>query len=232
MNKVPRHIGIVLDGNRRYAVKLNLPGYKGHEFGAKKVEELLDWCKELDIKELTLYAFSIENFSRPKEELKFLWHLFEREFRRMKSDSRIYDYRVKINFLGRLSLFPRGVREAMHKLMEATKKHKDHIVNFAMGYSGRLEIVDAIKKIFKDLKARKIKPKDISEDLLSEKLYIKSEPDLIIRTSGEQRVSNFLLYQAAYAEWFFIKKLWPEFTKQDLILAIDDYSNRQRRFGR
>ncbi len=228
MGTTPKHIGIILDGNRRYASKLMLPSYQGHEYGARKVEALLDWCMELSIKELTLYAFSMENFSRPKEELKFLWKLFEKEFKKMLNDSRIYKHKVKINFIGRINLFPKKVKEAMHKLMDATKKHKRYVVNFAMAYSGRAEIIDAIKKLL----TSRINEKNINEKTILDNLYLTKEPDLIIRTSGEQRVSNFLLYQAAYAEWFFTKKLWPEFDKKDLIIAINDYKQRERRFGR
>ncbi len=228
MDTIPKHIGIILDGNRRYAAKLMLPSYQGHEYGARKVEALLDWCMELSIKELTLYAFSMENFSRPKEELKFLWKLFEKEFKKMLNDSRIYKNKIKINFIGRINLFPKKVKEAMQKLMDATKKHKRYVVNFAMAYSGRAEIIDAIKKLL----TSRINAKNINEKTILDNLYLTKEPDLIIRTSGAQRVSNFLLYQAAYAEWFFTKKLWPEFDKRDLIIAINDYKKRERRFGR
>jgi len=232
MAKRPKHIGIILDGNRRFAKRLMLKPSMGHEWGAKKVEALFDWCKELGIKELTLYAFSIENFNRPKEEFGYLMKLFNNEFNKMLKDEKIYKNQVKVNFIGRLDMFPNYLQSTMKKLTEATKKHKNYIVNFAMAYGGRAEIIDAAKKMASAIKQNKIKLNDVDEKLFARYLYTSSEPDLIIRTSGEQRTSGFMIYQAAYAEWFFCSKMWPEFEKEDLMQAIESYKSRERRYGR
>lgn len=232
MNTTPKHIGLILDGNRRFAKRLMLKPYMGHEWGAKKVEAVFDWCKELGIKEVTLYVFSIENFGRPKREFNYLMKLFEKEFKRMIDDSRIYKDMVKINFIGRINMFPGSLQAIMKELQQRTKSHSNYIVNFAMAYGGRAEVIDAVKKLASRLKSNSLSIEDINEQVFSENLYIDREPDLIIRTSGEQRTSGFMLYQGAYAEWFFCKKMWPEFTKQDLVKAIEDFKLRDRRFGR
>lgn len=221
----PKHIAIILDGNRRYAKKLGLKLWEGHSKGAKKVEELIDWCNELKIKELTLYSFSIENFKRNKKEVNFLMNLFRKQLEILKKDKRIEKNKIKIKFIGRLSLFPEGIQKEMKQIMEKTKNNSNFIINFAMGYGGRAEIVDAVNNIIK----KGIKKAD--ENIITKNLYISSEPDLVIRPGGEKRVSNFLIWQSYYAEWFFTDKLWPEFTKNDLIKAINDFKKRQRRFG-
>ncbi len=229
-SKVPQHIGIILDGNRRYAKKIGVQPWKGHEFGIKKLEQLLNWCRELGVKELTLYSFSTENFNRAKTEKDFLFKLFKREFNNMKHRDDIFKNKVRINVIGRLNMFPKGIRKAMHGIMEKTRKHKRFTVNFAMAYGGRQEIVDAFKKIIKN--SKKLKPSQINEKVITRNLYLKSEPDLVIRPGGETRTSNFLTWQSIYSEWAFIKKLWPEFTKRDLIACIEEFSKKERRFGR
>lgn len=228
-SKAPKHIGIILDGNRRYAKKLGLQPWKGHEFGIKKLEELLKWCQELGIKELTLYSFSTENFKRGKKEKDFLFNIFKREFGNMKRREDIFRNNIRINVVGRLHMFPKGIRKAMLDIMEKTRKHKRFVVNFAMAYGGRQEIVDALKKIIK--KSKKLKPSQINEKVITRNLYLKSEPDLVIRPGGETRTSNFLTWQSVYSEWAFIKKLWPEFTKKDLVKCVEEFNKRERRFG-
>jgi len=228
-SKVPRHIAIILDGNRRYAKKIGLQPWKGHEFGVKKLEHLLDWCRELGIKELTLYSFSTENFRRAKTEVDFLFSIFKKKFNSMKHRRDIFDNKIKINVIGRVYMFPKDIRESMLEIMEKTRNHKNFTVNFAMAYGGRQEIVDAFKKIIK--KSKKLNPNQINEKLITSNLYLKSEPDLVIRPGGEVRTSNFLTWQSAYSEWVFINKLWPEFTKQDLIKCIEEFNRRERRFG-
>ena len=232
MTKNPTNIAIVLDGNRRYAKKLGLKAFKGHEFGIKKLEELMDWCIELGIKELTLYSFSTENFNRSKAEINFLFNLFKKQFKKLKNDRRIEENKIRINFIGRLSLFPEDLQKEMHEIMEKTKENDGFTVNFAIGYGGRTEIVDATKKIIEKINKNELKINDINEEVYSDNLYLKSEPDILIRPGGEKRISNFLLFQIAYSELFFIKKLWPEFTKEDLINIIEEYKKRERRFGK
>ena len=228
--KVPKHIGIILDGNRRFAKRLMLKPYKGHEYGAEKIEKLLEWCKELGIKEITLYCFSIENFNRPKNEFEYLMNLFKEEFTKLKDDPRIKD--IKVNFIGRLNMFPKNVRDSMNVLIENTKSNKPYTINFAMAYGGRAEVIDATRKIAEQVKNGKLDVDKINEEVFEKNLYTASEPDLIIRTSGEKRTSGFLIYQGAYAELIFVDKMWPEFEKEDFINAIKEYSNRERRFGK
>ncbi len=231
-NKVPKHIGIILDGNRRFAKRLMLKPWKGHEWGYEKVKKLLDWAKELDIKEITLYAFSVENFNRPKEEFDFLMELFEKACDEIKEDKRVEENKIRINFLGRIWMFPKDIQQKMHELMELTKDNDRFILNFAMAYGGRAEIIDATKKIAQAIKEGKLDVDDINEETFKQSLYTESEPDLIIRTSGEKRTSGFMLWQGSYAELCFVDKLWPEFEKEDLQAAIEDYSKRERRFGK
>ncbi|MBW2992626.1 di-trans,poly-cis-decaprenylcistransferase [Candidatus Woesearchaeota archaeon] len=232
MGKVPRHIGIILDGNRRFSRRLMLKPWMGHEWGAKKVEKVFDWAKEIGIKELTLYAFSVENFDRPKEEFDYLMGVFSKEFEKLLKDERVHKDRIRINFIGRIEMFPKEVHEKMYKLMEMTKDYDNYIVNFAMAYGGRAEIIDATKKVADKVRKGELDVEGINEEVFRKNLYLDSDPDLIIRTSGEQRISGFLLWQCSYAEFFFCPKLWPEFEKEDLLEAIEDYSNRDRRFGK
>jgi len=231
-NNIPKHVGIIVDGNRRFSKRLMIKPWKGHEWGAKKVEALLNWCKEYGIDELTLFAFSLENFNRPKTEFNYLMRLFEKEFIRMFNDPRLEKDQVKVNFIGRINMFPAPVKKIMKALMKKTKDHKGFIVNFAMAYGGRAEIIDATKKISKAVKEGKLDINKINEEVFEDNLYIKSEPDLIIRTS-ESRLSGFLSWQADYAEIIFLPdKLWPEFGKQDFVKCLKEYSNRKRRFGK
>ncbi len=227
-----KHIAIILDGNRRYAKKRLGSKLKGHEEGGKKVEKLLDWAFELGIKELTLYIFSMENFDRTKREFNYLMNLFRREFSNLYDDKRIEKNRIKIRFIGRLNLFPKDIQKMARRIMEKTKDYKNYTINFAMGYGGRTEIADAAKRIAEKVRKGKIKPDNIDEETVRKNLYLESYPDIIIRTGGEKRVSNFLIYQGAYSEWFFLDKLWPEFTKNDLKKCIVEFYNRERRFGR
>lgn len=220
------HVAIILDGNRRFARSKGLPSYKGHEKGAERVEDLFDWAKELKIKELTLYSFSMQNFKRSKDEFKYLMKLFEVFFKRIVNKIKTGELKnTKINFIGRLNLFSVNVRKMMKQLMKRTKKESELKVNFAFGYGGREEIVDAVKKILRS------GVKKVDEKTISNNLYMSSEPELIIRTGGDQRTSNFLPWQSTYSEWFFLKKLWPEFTKNDLKRVIQQYELRERRFG-
>ncbi len=223
------HVGIILDGNRRFARKHGLPLYKGHEKGAENVKNLLGWAKELDISELTLYSFSMQNFKRAKEEVGYLFKLAERFFMKIlnavkKGTDKILQF-VRFNFIGRIHLFPKRIQALIKKLIDKTKGNTGVKVNFAFGYGGREEIVDAVRKIVKK------GIKKIDENAISENLYLNSEPEVIIRTGGEQRTSNFLLWQSIYSEWFFPRKLWPEFTKSDLKKIMAEYVSRERRFG-
>jgi tritrans,polycis-undecaprenyl-diphosphate synthase [geranylgeranyl-diphosphate specific] len=231
MNQTPSHIAIILDGNRRYAKKLKLNVVKGHEFGVKKVDEFINWCLELKIRELTLYTFSTENFHRNKQEVDYLMRLFKKYFSQLKKNKKFRKYAVRINFIGRLNLFSENIQGIMQNLMEETKNNKKLIINFAMGYGGRSEIIDGIKRLITDIRNHRLDENEITEERFKDYLYLHSEPEIIIRTGGEIRISNFLLYQSAYSEWFFLKKLWPEITKRDIMNVIEEYKKRERRFG-
>ena len=232
ISRVPKHIGIIMDGNRRFSRRLMLKPWKGHEWGAKKVENILDWCREYDIRELTLYTFSIENFNRPKKEFDYLMNLFMKHFEELENDERIYDNKIRINFIGRYKMFPEGLVQKIESIMEKTKNHDQYVVNFAMAYGGRSEVIDAVKKIAEGVRKGEIDVDAINEEVFEKNLYTNDEPDLIIRTGGDKRTSNFMIWQSAYSEWLFIDKLWPEFEKEDFVKAIVDYSKRERRFGR
>ncbi len=230
-SNVPKHIAIILDGNRRFSKRLMLKPWKGHEWGAKKVEELLDWIHDFKIKELTLYAFSIDNFNRPKKEFDYLMNIFKNQYIKTIKDPRIKKYGMRINFIGRLYMFPKDVQESMYNLMESTKNNKMFILNIAMAYGGREEVIDAIKSISEKIKTGKFDINDINEKSFSKELYLDADPELIIRTGGEKRTSNFLIWQSNYSEWIFLEKMWPEFEKKDFIECLNEYSKRKRRFG-
>lgn len=223
----PEHIGIILDGNRRFAKRLMLEPWKGHQLGAKKIESLLNWAHELGIKEFTLYCLSQENIkSRPRNELDFLFKLFRKEFRDLDR-ANIEKNNIKIKFIGDLSLLPSELEESCRKLEKETEENDKITINFALAYGGRQELVEAVKKIV----SSKLKPEDISEQAIASNLQLSSQPDLIIRTGGDRRTSNFLPWQSVYSEWFFLDKCWPEFDKQDLIRVVEEFSSRERRFG-
>jgi len=228
----PKHIAIILDGNRRYGEKIGSK-LKGHIHGAKKIEELISWCTELKIEELTLYSFSLDNFSRSEKEKKTLFDLFRKNISRLKNDKKFSkDKGIKISFIGRIDLFPEDILSDMHDVMDKTKDHGPLKINFAMAYSSKAEILDSFKAILGMLHNHELQEKEISEDIIEQQLYISSRPDIFIRPGGEKRMSDFLLWQSAYSELFFIDKLWPEFTKEDFQQIIEEFIDRERRFGK
>lgn len=226
----PKHIGIILDGNRRWAKKRGLMPWEGHKVGASKWTDLKQWILDLDIKEMTLYCLSLQNFEREKKEVFFLLRVFEDAFHEIIEDPDIDKHQVQINHVGKLKMLPKSLQEIILKLKNKTKKYKKHIVNFCMAYGGQEEIIDAIKKVYKTAQN---KINSLTPELFRHFLNVSSYPDLIIRTSGEIRTSNFLVFQQAYSEWFFPSTFWPDFTKADLVKIIDEYmGKRERRFGR
>lgn len=235
-NKIPKHIGVIMDGNRRMARMLGEESIKGHFIGAKKVKDFIKWCVDLNIETITLYSFSLENFGRPKKEVEELMNLFEREFRAIAHDKNVHKHEINIRAIGRLELLPERVQEAIKYAEEKTKNYKKHRVNIAIAYGGRQELVDALKKIAKKVKNNELDIEDINVDTISEHLYTaylpNPNPDLIIRTSGEERISNFLIWQSSYSELYFCDTYWPNFRKIDLLRAIRNYQTRVRRFGR
>ncbi|MBU0615452.1 MAG: di-trans,poly-cis-decaprenylcistransferase [Nanoarchaeota archaeon] len=219
------HIAIILDGNRRWAKNHGKPTSKGHEQGFNKIKKLMEWAKELSIKEITLYCFSTENFNREKHEVDSLFDMFRKKIVELKKkDSVIHKNEVSIRFVGKLDMFPNDMQERMKELMDETDHYDKYILNLAMAYGGKLEIVEAVKKVIE-------KGVDVSEDSIKKNLFMADDVDLMIRPGGEKRLSNFLLWQASYAELYFTDTLWPDFSKEDLISAISWFKTRDRRFG-
>jgi tritrans,polycis-undecaprenyl-diphosphate synthase [geranylgeranyl-diphosphate specific] len=230
---VPGHVAVIMDGNRRFAETLGLLPMKGHEMGREKLEEMLEWCLQLGVKVLTVYAFSTENLTRNHEEVEVLLNLFEENFRRAGDDERVHKYGIRIRALGQLDLLPKGVQESILYAEERTAGYSDYTFNIAVAYGGREEILSAIRHLAEDAVEGNIEPKAINEEVFSKYLYTKDipDPDLIVRTSGEERISNFLLWQLAYSELYFIDVFWPGFRKVDFLRAIRSYQRRKRRYG-
>ncbi len=233
-DKMPKHIAIIMDGNRRYSrIQGNIDVVKGHEIGVDTLEKVLDWSIELGIEIITAYAFSTENFNRTKHEVDGLMNLFVVNFKRLVDHEKIHKNEVRVKVVGRTELLPDEVREAIEDAEKATAKYTKRCLNLAIGYDGRLEIIDSFKKIIKDVQDGKITVDDVDEDLVSQNLYTEGidDPNLIIRTSGEERLSGFLLWQSSYSELYFCETLWPELRKVDFVRAIRSYQERERRFG-
>jgi tritrans,polycis-undecaprenyl-diphosphate synthase [geranylgeranyl-diphosphate specific] len=230
---VPLHIGIIMDGNRRFAQAVGEPAVKGHEYGRDTLENVLDWCLDLGVRHLTVYAFSTENFNRNPMEVKRLMELFEENFLKMARDERVHKNRIHIRAIGQIERLPQRVREAIRVAEEATRAYDGYFYTIAVAYGGRQEILDAVKAIARDVKAGALRTEEIDERLVSKYLYTAHlpDPDLILRTSGEERISNFLLWQMAYAELYFTDVYWPGFRKVDFLRAIRTYQLRKRRFG-
>ncbi|GBD39246.1 Ditrans,polycis-undecaprenyl-diphosphate synthase ((2E,6E)-farnesyl-diphosphate specific) [bacterium HR37] len=226
--KLPRHIVIIMDGNGRWANRKGLDRISGHREGMKAVRSVVKAARELGIKSVTLYAFSAQNWKRPKEEVNALMELLRQYL--IKEGDKLVKEEIRLNAIGRLRELPSDVYKVLIDTMEKTKHCKEMILTLALSYGGREEIVDAVRKI---LSRGDISPEDINEESFSQFLYTVDlpEPDLLIRTSGEMRLSNFLLWQLAYTEIYVTKTLWPDFRKRHLIKAILNYQNRERRFG-
>lgn len=233
-DKMPKHVAIIMDGNRRYAkLQGNVDVIKGHEIGADTLEKVLDWSIELGIEIITVYAFSTENFNRPKDEVDGLMKLFIYNFKRLVDHEKIHRNEVRVKVVGRTELLPDEVKKAIKEAEDATKHYNKRFFNLAIGYDGRLEIIDSFKKIIKQVQDGKISIDDVNEELVSKNLYTEGidDPNLIIRTSGEERLSGFLLWQSSYSELYFCETLWPELRKVDFLRAIRSYQARERRFG-
>ncbi|MBE6511255.1 MAG: di-trans,poly-cis-decaprenylcistransferase [Methanobrevibacter millerae] len=233
-NKMPKHVAIIMDGNRRYArLQGNVDVVKGHELGADTLEKVLDWSIELGIEIITVYAFSTENFNRPKEEVEGLMKLFIYNFKRLVNHEKIHKNEVRVKVVGRTELLPDDVKEAIKEAEDASKHYNKRFLNLAIGYDGRLEIIDSFKKIIEQVQDGKISIDDVDEELVSKNLYTEGidDPNLIIRTSGEERLSGFLLWQSSYSELYFCETLWPDLRKVDFLRAIRSYQARERRFG-
>ena len=229
--KLPGHIAIIMDGNGRWARKHRLPKIAGHIAGVKSVEGVIKAAKELGIKVLTLYTFSTENWKRPKKEIDALMHLLE-DYLDRKTEKIAADG-IRIHAIGRIAALPPAIQLKLRKIEQKTLKNRSILVNLALNYGARSEIVDAVRKISEEIKSGALNPNDISEENFPDYLYTAGlpDPDMLIRTSGEMRLSNFLLWQISYAEIYVTEKFWPDFGKKDLEKAILDYQQRQRRYG-
>ena len=221
-----------MDGNRRYAKRRGLPAKFGHKEGLKTLTKLKNWCTNTTITELTIYAFSIQNFNRSKEEIDFLMNIFRKELTSMTKELNSTNDQLRYNFIGNLSLFPEDIQILCKNLIEKTKNNTKYTLNTCIGYGGREEIINATKQIAKQVSNGNITPDEINEQTILNNLYLSSSPDLIIRTSGEIRTSNFLPFQSTYSEWFFLEKTWPEFSKQDFENIIKKFHTRERRYGK
>ena len=232
--EMPKHVAIILDGNRRFARKAGMDERQGYQLGAEKLEEVLGWCQELGIRYGTVYAFSTENFNRPKEEVDALMDLFAEKFRQISRDERVHRNRIRVRVIGDLSRLPERVVAAIREAEEATRGYDGYFLNIAISYGGRAEIVDAVRRICERVRRGELSPEEVDEQVIGEHLYTAGspDPDLIIRTSGEERLSGFLLWQSAYSELYFCEAYWPEFSKIDFLRAIRTFQRRERRFGR
>lgn len=230
----PNHVAIIMDGNRRFAQSIGLKPTAGHLLGSNRMKEVLDWCFELGIKILTVYAFSTENFKRSKKEVKLLMDLCKKEIDKARKDSRIHKNQIRVNVIGHIESLPNDIRKSAEQLMENTKEYNKHILNIALAYGGREEIIHAIQQIAKDVKNNRLSVDEIGEQTVSSHLYTNGlpDPDLILRTSGEERISNFLLWQLAYSELYFSDVYWPAFRKRDFLRAIQTYQKRKRKYGK
>ncbi len=232
LQNLPSHVAVIMDGNGRWATQQKLPRIAGHRQGAKTLKELLRCCKDWGIKILTAYAFSTENWRRPTEEVDFLMILFEKMLRRELEE--MHREGVRINFIGDLSALPKSLQNEMQRSMLETSNNQDVQFNVAVNYGSRKEIISACRQVAELVQKGEIKPEDINENLIQSNLYTADipAPDLLIRTSGEKRLSNFLLWQMAYTEMYFTDTLWPDFNRTAFQEALSSYQNRERRFGK
>ncbi len=228
---MPEHVGIIMDGNGRWAQKRGLPRSAGHSAGANNFRKIIRYCSDIGIKYLTMYAFSTENWKRPKDEVGALMKLFKQYLEEALRD--FQDDSIKLRFIGDTTAFSDDIQELMKKAVEGSANRDGMVLNLAMNYGGRDELVMAAKKIAEQVKKGEITVDDINDKLISDNIYTAGQPnpDLIIRPSGEYRTSNFLLWQSAYSEYVIMDKLWPDFTFDDMNYALVEYAKRNRRFG-
>ncbi|MDA1329680.1 MAG: isoprenyl transferase [Chloroflexi bacterium] len=227
-DSIPQHIAIVMDGNGRWAQSRGLPRLAGHRAGTENLRSIIEACVEFGVKVLTIYAFSTENWSRPENEVSGLMAIFDEVFNRELAE--LNRQGAQLRHIGRLDGIKKSLQDKVRRGIEKTKNNDRLILNVAFNYGGRDEIVHAIRTMLKE----GVDPADVNEQLVSQYLYTKDvpDPDLIIRTSGEHRFSNFLIWQAAYAEWVFPETFWPDFGREELLAAIQEYGHRERRYGR
>ena len=231
---MPKHMAMIMDGNRRYAAEiLDADTKEGHRRGEEKIEEMLEWCLDLNIQYVTVYAFSTENFKRDQDEIDFLMDLAEAALYRMADNKKIHERKVRIRVFGDHSSLPESVKKAKEYAESRTMDYSEFNFNVAMAYGSRQEILSAVKEIARKVASNELEVDEISEEMFSEHLYTSDlpDPDLVLRTSGEVRISNFLLWQLAYSELYFTDVYWPGFRYIDLLRAIRSYQQRIRRYG-
>ncbi|MBU0527277.1 di-trans,poly-cis-decaprenylcistransferase [Candidatus Micrarchaeota archaeon] len=225
--ETPKHIAIIPDGNRRWSKQNGIDRQEGYAIGIKKIGDILKWCKEHDIKMLTMWGFSTDNFKRDKNEVGDLFKLFKENLKKaIESDDKNKD-ELRVRFFGRLHLFPREIQEMIKKAEQVSGKNNNYQLNLLLSYGGREEIVDAVNKIISE-GIEKVDEKTLSDHMYTSEL---PDPDLIIRTSGEQRLSGLMPWQSCYSEFYFSEKLWPDFSKDDFEDALDVFAKRKRRYG-
>lgn len=234
---VPTHVGIILDGNRRFAKRLMAKPWMGHKWGLEKARDVLQWACDAGIKYVTAYVLSFENMSmRPKQELRYIYRYMNKELDSILRDSDHVVHRlgVRVRFIGRLRMLPADMQRKMKQVENVTSAHKNHVLNIAMAYGGQQEIADAVKQILIKGLEGVIKPSDVNETIIRHHLYTNGQPypDLIFRTGGERRLSNFLSFQSAYSELIFTDKRWPELSKRDFDAMLREYARRTRHFGK
>ncbi|MEM5812231.1 MAG: polyprenyl diphosphate synthase [Candidatus Aenigmatarchaeota archaeon] len=234
---VPVHIGIIPDGNRRFAKRLVSQPWKGHSWGTEKIKEVFEWCRDAGIKIITVYALSLENLAnRPKKEIDYLLNLARKEAREVISNKShfVHENRIRLSFFGRLELLPKDLQKDIAKARSITKHYSNYFINFAIAYGGRQEIVEASRRISEKIAKGVLEPGDVDEIVFRQNLQTNGhpDPDLIIRTGGEKRLSNFLLFQSAYSELAFTDTYWPAITKKEFMSILRDFGKRERRFGR
>mgnify|MGYP001772686600 CR=1 FL=1 len=233
---IPNHVAFILDGNRRWAKSKGAPAWMGHRYGAEKAEEVLEWCYDLGVRTVTLYVLSTENLQRRNpEEIKEILKLLEDKLEKLRNSGKLEKRRVRVKFIGNKSLLPTGLLEKIENIEKSSSIYNERFLNIALAYGGRWEIVQAVRKLVQDVKAGKLADEDINEKTFERYLFTGDQPypdpDLVIRTSGEERISNFLLWQIAYSELVFLDVFWPDFRKIDFLRAVRTYQSRHRRFG-
>lgn len=236
--KLPNHIGIIMDGNRRFARSVGLDVKAGHDYGAGKAREVLDWCLELGIKHVTLWGFSTDNKGRSPDEVAHLHSLFASQARELLHDQRLHRNKVRVRIIGEIDDFPEGAKEALRQMERATADYSGMQLNVALGYGGREEIVTAVRNLLREKCAEGATLDTLADTLdveeIGRHLYTAGmpDPDFVIRTSGEVRLSGFLLWQTAYSEFYFCDAFWPDFRKVDFLRAVRNFQARERRFGK
>jgi undecaprenyl diphosphate synthase len=225
---VPKHIAIIPDGNRRWAKEKGISKKEGYAKGIEHIGDVLKWCKASNIRMLTMWGFSTDNFRRDREEIGDLFELFKKNLRKALESDEKNKHEVRVRFLGRIHLFPKEIQEMIQKAQEISSKNSEYQLNLLLSYGGREEIVDAVNSIIKEGIS------EVTEETISKHLYSKEipDPDLVIRTSGEQRLSGLMPWQTTYSEFYFCEKLWPDFSQDDFKEALDEFSRRKRRYGK